>query len=132
MSGMYPELIKLGFLEHVKEVKAAGGDHLFPDLKRSKADGKFTDPLSKWFSRYLKKVGAHTPQTTFHSLRHGVSACLKEADISPHKMDQILGWKGVSMRSRYGKSLNPASLLNAIKAIRYPGLDLSHLYPGSQ
>jgi len=39
---IHPELIKLGFLEHVKEVKAAGGDHLFPDLKRSKADGKFT------------------------------------------------------------------------------------------
>ena len=108
-------------------------DHLFAELPVAVSDGKFTDPFSKWFSRFLHSCNSYRPETTFHSFRHGVSLSLKLARVYPANMDAIMGWKdNNTMSSRYGNTIPFAALVEDVEKIRYPDLDLSHLYPDSQ
>ncbi|MCK1491305.1 site-specific integrase [Bradyrhizobium sp. 180] len=57
---VHPELQRIGFLDYVKEMKAAKSQRLFPELKPGKQTGYLSDPFSKWFNdkrRFLGKLG---------------------------------------------------------------------------
>ena len=86
--------------------------------------------MSKWFDRtYLPKVGAKTATTSFHSFRHSFRDTFRETDISPEIVQVLGGWvpSGTS-EANYGSGYRPATLAREIEKVRYPGLDLSHLY----
>jgi integrase len=126
---VHPELERLGFLRHWEVAKSAGLPRLFPDL-RPGANGYFSDPFSKWFSRYLRHqaVAAYTPKTTFHSFRHNYRDALRDTEISAEMVRALGGWASTGTSDDYGSGFTPERLFAAIKAVRYDGLDLSHLY----
>jgi integrase len=127
---VHPELERLGFLRHWQAMQRAGRSRLFPDL-RPGATGYYSEPFSLWFGRYLKgpAVAAYTRKTTFHSLRHNYRDALRDTEMSGEMVRALGGWAGGGSTSDdYGSGFTPERLYGAIKAVRYDGLDLSHLY----
>jgi integrase len=127
---VHPELERLGFLRHWQVMKKAGRRRIFPDL-RPGASGYYSDPFSKWFGRYLRgpTVAAYTKKTTFHSLRHNYRDALRDTEMSGEMVRALGGWSGGGSASDdYGSGFTPERLYGAIQAVRYDGLDLSHLY----
>ena len=68
---LHPKLLELGFLDYCEQVKKNRETKLFPTLKQGFRT-TYGDTLSKWFARYLLKLGIKKKGKNFHSLRHTV------------------------------------------------------------
>ncbi|MBF0168818.1 MAG: site-specific integrase [Alphaproteobacteria bacterium] len=124
---IHPELERLGFVAYAEGRRTSGSVRLFPELLPD-GTGYFSGPFSKWFARYLDRIGIISTKITFHSFRHSFADALRQADISPERQDMLGGWKRItSTRGVYGSGLR-AELYGDICKISYPGLNLSHLY----
>lgn len=126
---VHPELKRLGLLAFVEKqrIKLAPGALLFPELPAG-TTGYRSDPFSKFFARFLDKVGIIDPKKVFHSFRHNYRDALREADISIEKVRALGGWSTGNTEDDYGKGLRASTLATAIEAVGYPNLDLSHLH----
>lgn len=124
---VHPELAKIGFLAFAEEQRRTKQARLFPELPIG-ADGYYSGPFSKWYSRFLKAAGAYTKKTTFHSFRHCYRDAMREAGLSRDVVLALGGWEGGSVDDDYGNGLRASTLHSQIKKISYPGLDLSHLH----
>lgn len=128
---VHPELVRIGFLQHVEGMRKAGEDRLFPDLPIGMM-GTYSDVFSKWFGRFLTKAGVTEPGAVFHSFRHGWRTRLRNMD-QPNKeiADALGGWAATGEGSNYGDGFSASKLAEHMGWISYPGLDLSHLHvPG--
>lgn len=129
---IHPELIKLGFLSYVEEVERAGHDRLFPDIVSK--DEKVSAAWSKWFGHYRKKCGVDGKGKVFHSFRHSAKRALREAGVEKTLRDALMGHSHDDEAEEYGVDeeglgVSLPTLFYALGKMRYPGLDLSHLYP---
>ncbi|MBP2312982.1 DUF6538 domain-containing protein [Azospirillum soli] len=124
---IHPELAKLGFIVFVAEQRRAKQSRLFPELTLG-ANGYYSDPFSKWYSRFLKSAGAYTTKTTFHSFRHCYRDAMREAGLPRDVVLALGGWEGGSVDDDYGSGFRASTLYQQIEKIAYPGLDLSHLH----
>ena len=125
---IHPELVKIGFLDYVSRRKKAGDERLFPEIRKSKADGTYSSTFSKWFNNFLNRTGVKTKLNCFHSFRHGFEDACRNADISGDKTDVLQGHKLPGMRGEYGDGFKLIDLKKAVEKIGYPDLDLTHLY----
>lgn len=128
---IHSELIKVGFLDFVGQQAALGKDgKLFKELRRSR-HGYYVEDFSKWANRtFFKAAGVKAPKKNVHSFRHTVKDALERAATPIHVIDAIGGWntvvRGASVN--YGNGPTVEDLAPYVEGIRYPGLDLSHLY----
>jgi integrase len=84
---MHNELVRLGFLKYVADVRSSGSKHLFPGLKWG--ENGPGDSIGDWFNRtYLRKdCGITDKRKTFHSFRHtfvctGIWSRVPDSEIS--------------------------------------------------
>ncbi|MBP2303627.1 integrase [Azospirillum picis] len=130
---VHPELINLGFMEYVREQRRKKNTKLFPDLGVAKT-GYYSDTFSKWFRRFLQKSGAAAGRTCFHSLRHNFRDALREARVDREIALALGGWAGDSSdmgtesAEFYGRGFRATTLLEAIRKVQYPNLNLSALH----
>lgn len=125
---VHPELIKLGFLEYVNEMKSRGEKKLFPEISRG-ADGTLGLKMSKWFGRYLDNLDLTDKRLTFHSFRHNLAQALKEVGAPDPIANFLSGWRdGGSMYAHYSGGEAISQVYKHLKKVKYPNLDLSHLY----
>ncbi len=125
---VHPMLKVLGFETFVRDRKATGELRLFPELPLGRA-GFYSDPTSKWFSRFLDSVGVTRPGTTFHSFRHCWRDALRAADLSDERVCALGGWeRGRQVHLGYGRGFAMKDLANDIAKVQYQGLDLSQLH----
>ncbi len=124
---LHDELIRLGFLDYVASLDAAGW--LFPLLDRTGGAGG-SDAISKWFGRFLGKCGLGQPELVFHSFRHTFRDGMREAGVDQERSHALGGWKDGSVGASYGGGFKIADLAKAMNLLGYPGLDLSHLQSG--
>ena len=68
---LHPKLIDLGLLDYVKQIQNQKQEKLFPNLKKMKSTGYGT-MISRWFAKYLIKLGIKKKGKNFHSFRHTV------------------------------------------------------------
>ena len=68
---LHPKLLELKFLSYVEQIRNANHKKLFPNLKKMKSTGYGT-MISRWFAKYLKKLGIKKKGKNFHSFRHTV------------------------------------------------------------
>lgn len=54
---IHTELIKLGFLGYVCELKRSGAERLFPSLRNDNKYGIWSNALGKWWGRYVPTAG---------------------------------------------------------------------------
>ena len=68
---LHPKLIDLGLLGQVKQMKNQNYQKLFPNLKKMKSTGYGT-MISRWFRKYLIRLGIKKKGKSFHSFKHTV------------------------------------------------------------
>ena len=128
---IHPKILRIGFLDYVVERRRdALQPRLFPDLEIG-ANGYFSDPFSKWFGRFRKAALGKECKATFHSFRHHFRDAMRDAEISIEYVEAVCGW-GNGRRSeekRYGTGPSLQRLREQMEKVKYPSLDLSHLYP---
>src|SRR3546814_9775514 len=118
----------MGFLAYVASMKEKAESRLFPELKLG-ANGYYSDPFSKWFNdkgRFLGKIGAKRPGTSFHSFWHNYRDALREADISLERVRALGGWAGNT--GEEARSEEHTSELQSLMRISYAvfGLKKQH------
>ncbi len=120
-----PELVKLGFMQYVQTIPKG----LLFDSKRYETVEKHRNAFSKAFSRYLKKHDIKTEKTSFHSFRHNFKDAMRAAAIPTDRQSALGGWRELGgVQSDYGSGFTIAELAKEIEKVKYPELDLSHLY----
>lgn len=127
---VHAELIKLGFLDYVADIRATHptGTRLFPELTLA-STGYASDNFSKWFARFLDGRGIKHRSKAFHSFRHTFRDALQGAGVSQERVRMIGGWAGQGTDKLYGGSptVLAAVFAEEVQKVRYPGLDLSAL-----
>lgn len=127
---MHPELIRLGLLAYIEDVRNAGGTRLFPHLPMDSM-GKREKYISRDFNeKHLPAVGVHQPRRkVFHSFRDTAETALHSNGANPVQIDEWIGHKAEGMgASRYKVKFTPAQFAELVlPRFQYPGLDLGGL-----
>ena len=102
---LHPELMRLGFLDHVATVTTVPHDQVFPDLSPGGPDRKLGFYFSKQFSEYRRAIGVRRRGLDYHSFRHGVTTKLYQAEVPEAWIDLLTGHdqEGGESRRRYLK-----------------------------
>jgi len=121
-------------MEFVAARRRAGEIKLFGEVGLG-ATGYRSTTFSAWFTRFSRKAGAQATKTCFHSFRHTFRDALREARVERDLALALGGWSSpggagasASVSDAYGSGYTPATLFDASCRLRYPDLDLSHLY----
>ncbi|UCV28420.1 site-specific integrase [Ferribacterium limneticum] len=118
---IHAELVRLGLLRYVDELRTANETRLFPELKL-KRDG-YGQTISRWFQSYRRKCGISEDGKVFHSFRHTVIDRLKQADVPKEKIAALVGHEDDSVTfGRYGKDFSPAIMREVVAT-----LDFAHI-----
>ncbi len=78
---------------------------LFSELKASK-NGKLTKEFSRWFARYLEKIGISDKSLVFHSFRHGFKGACRNSEIPEEISDALTGHSSTSIGRTYGNGFS--------------------------
>ena len=132
---VHPELIRLGFINYVGDMRAEKKRFLFSNLKPDKYEKRHSS-WSKWFNRYLREtLEIDDKRKVFHSFRHGFkSACRASIDeqgngIPEEIHDCFTGHTTGSVGRTYGGSITHELLTSYMNRVRFKGLSLEHLKP---
>jgi integrase len=130
---VHPELVRLGFLRFVES--AGASSWLFPAVSSAKGGNAW----SKWFRRYLDKLGITDERKGLHSLRHNFTDALRQAGgISEDLSEALTGHSGGPIGRSYGararhtkqrhkiiiERYGMAQLVETISKVKYPTIDL--------
>lgn len=123
---VHPELLKLGFMEYVKERRAAAkpADRLFPDAV-GKARGQFGYNIGTWFVDRVEEVELSGKLLGLHALRHSFEDELRRVGL--HGTPLGLGLTGRDeggSAAGYGNGYTMGDVLEALSRVTYPGLKL--------
>ena len=124
---IHADIIGLGFLNYVEELKKKKEVRVFPELKHSR-DG-YGKSLSRWFSDFRKAIGINDPQKVFHSFRHTFINKLKQELVDSICLAEVVGHslKGETL-ARYGKRFTPDVLKKeVISKLEFNVLDWNKL-----
>ncbi|WP_437871374.1 DUF6538 domain-containing protein [Methylorubrum extorquens] len=124
---IHDELIRLGLLDQMVQLRGRGETRLFPLLKAGGADGRLGHAFAKWFTRYRREIGLDRAKLVFHSFRHTATTLMHEADVQTAIIDRVTGHTTPGETARYTKRTTLRQLQAAINAIVI-GVDLSHLH----
>ena len=87
---VHPKLLELGFLDYVQQVNQFSNKKLFPNLKNMVSTGYGT-LISRWFARYLKRLGIKKKGKNFHSFRHTVVNRLTTKQVYEPFIRELIG-----------------------------------------
>ena len=125
---IHPDLIKLGFVDYVKQMKKRRCVRLFPTLNKDKNNHNgYGNAVGKWFNeRYLDWIGVKSPTKTFHSFRYTLKRTLRPLKIPKESLNAILGWDREDIGdSVYGGIIPAKELYQDYVKLRYPFLEQS-------
>ena len=130
---IHPEILKLGFIEFVSRVAKSPKDPLFPELKPSGADRKRGPRITRWFAEYRKEIGIYRDDVASHAMRHLANTRLRDRITDKRQLrhlDYMFGHSpGTSEgETRYDKGPPLRDALETLQYLRYPELNLAHLY----
>ena len=108
-------LLDLGLVDYIGSL---ADERLFPLLKKDKY-GKLTQNWSKWFGRYIRRIGITDRSKVFHSFRHGLKDALRNASVDEAISDAITGHSSASIGRSYGAGYNLTILNDAVQRVDY-------------
>lgn len=93
---LHPEIIRLGFMDYVKAIRALGYTLVFPDLKSPTSNSPLGDRLYDEFINGLRKAISNDAERkkVIHSFRHSLGNNLKQARVHTEIRADILGHAG--------------------------------------
>ncbi len=118
---VHTELVRLGLLRYVEELRTASETRLFPELILQR-DG-YGHTVSKWFQRYRRQCGITDGGKVFHSFRHTVIDRLKQAGVPKEKIAALVGHEDDSVTfGRYGKDFAPAIMREVVSMLDFTNI----------
>jgi len=115
---IHPELIKLGFMDYISELRKSNAIRVWPRLTKGR-DG-YSHVYGKKYQRFNRSFITKNPKRVFHSFRHTLANTLKQAGVQEIVIAEILGHANESETSgRYGKKYEPKVLLEALLKLDY-------------
>ena len=127
---IHPNLVSLGFLDYVEARREAGDVRLFPEWKLP-SDARKLYSSATWVrtmnDTIIPKITQRRPKPTLYSFRHTWKTRMVISHVPAQLQNRILGHADVGMDGRYMDHVEIADLYNAIKDVKYDGLDLSAL-----
>jgi integrase len=124
---LHSELIALGLVQHVEQLRNRKRERLFEELKLGRR-GVWSNKASKFFIDLVARVAEDDPgqpgKLTFHSTRHTVITRLRAAEVRMDVSKAIVGHEQGEVHGEYG-GFDLKTLKVAIEKIDYDGLDLS-------
>ena len=125
---IHPELIRLGFLDHVKALIEANQSQLFPKGKQDAINGR-GNWITKAFGHYLKRISGNWSQAKrgFHSLRKSVIQELQGKGVASEMRAQLVGHElDDEHHSVYSRDFTSEEMLHGVKSKEFcsPGLDV--------
>ena len=87
---IHSKLLELEFLNYVTQIKTSNQQKLFPNLKKMKSTGYGT-MISRWFAKYLIKLGIKKKGKNFHSFRHTVVNKLTTKQVYEPFIKELIG-----------------------------------------
>lgn len=132
MVAVHPELVRLGFLDYVRDQQAAGEVKLWPVIPRTASRSR-GDNFSQWFGQYRRSLGVTERFPDFHSFRHNARQAMRDASIDARLADAVTGHAPVGSTGDvvYARSVAPAMKRAAVAAISYSAIRLPRVYPRS-
>jgi integrase len=126
---VHSELVRLGFMEYVENLRAAKEAKLFPLIPRTASRSR-GDNFSQWFGQFRRAIGVDARYPDFHSFRHNARQAMRDSGIDSRLADAVTGHasKGGTGDLVYARSVAPAAKRSAVEAIHYPGLDLPKVF----
>lgn len=121
---IHNQLLELGFLGYVEQMKERDAARIFPYLQSSTE--QVTANFSKWWGRYARKHGGFGKQKVFHSFRHSAKDALRDAEIDSQVLDALQGHAPITEGQKYGRGHSLKILKKAIDKLEYD-VDLSRL-----
>lgn len=130
---LHPEVIRLGFVQYVREKAPQPDDPLFPDLPPQGKDGRRGARFTRDFIYYRQQVGVYRRGVGMHSFRHTAITRLTDAitDFQQKRhRDYLMGHGGGATEGdvRYDKGPGLKAIAATLALLRYPEVDLSHLH----
>ena len=122
---LHGELIRCGLLAYVEAQQSAKCVRLFNQLTGNR---EITANFSKWWGRYVRKAGLKDPRLVFHSFRHTVKDAFRDCEVEETLARAIMGHESAGVASSYGAGYSLARLNDGVQKLRFPGVDLKHLY----
>jgi len=110
---IHPELLRLGFLDHVKGQR---GPRVFPEL-RADTHGKITGRWAKSYGRYTHTIGITDPRKVFHSFRHAFKDACRHAGVTEEHHDALTGHRNGSVGRSYGLGVPLKVLAEALAKV---------------
>ena len=107
---LHSKLIRSGLLDYVQQVKESQQKKLFPNLKQGFRT-TYGDTLSKWFARYLVKLGIKKKGKNFHSLRHTVINQLLTSQVYEPFIKKLVGHSNGSITVDVYRGKKPLDVL---------------------
>jgi integrase len=119
---IHSALITLGFLDYVQELRDEGETLLFPNLigKPNEKTGNFSfsNAVTVWFGRLLKRLEIKTEFLVFHSFRHTFGNSYKQIFYEEPVYKELLGHAHEDMtKGTYSVAYYHQTLKTAIEAL---------------
>jgi integrase len=126
---IHPQLIRIGLLRYVEQLRHAGATRLFPSLKPDEAGYYSSYPLKRFRETFLPKAIKLKPRQSFYSFRHTFRDALRAIEAPPDTLLALGAWsQGKLVSDNYGVRSNPDIQQKYVNMIEFPGLELSHLW----
>ena len=136
MVPVHPTLVDLGLIGYRDHLISSGATSLF-DGAPVGTDGRRSESASRWFRRFLIKIGVKGTDDLggAHRWRHTLVDALRRSNVDQYDIAAVTGHKiDISrMNGHYGREMDMSlgrRLENLSKA-DYPGVDFSLLKPNS-
>lgn len=102
---LHPRLMDAwGFSEYIERIKQDNSKYLFPVVNAGKLNaGKKGTQFSKWFARWLDKVGLNNPGLCFHSFRHTFKLWGRGAGVDIPLINALQGHHNAGVSFAYGR-----------------------------
>lgn len=116
---LHPDVIALGFEEFVTSRRKGQrpSKRLFHRIAYG-ADGQASTVFSKWFARFLDKIGLSDPALVFHSFRHNAEDAFRNANQQQYVIDRIIGHADGATSACYGDGIDLETAYSAVGAMR--------------
>ena len=124
---VHPQLVALGLMERVGDLRRTGEERLFPNLRPGPRD-YLSDQPSKFFGKLIKRMLGEDTHVVFHSFRHTFISALRRAEVPRDVRTALVGHDEADLirgeaHDGYGEEAF-GRLVKAVNAVEWRGLDL--------
>lgn len=124
---LHPEIIKLGFLDYIDEIKKSGHTNIWPNLITESEDNSKSAVFSKWFNRYIRNNLNIPSSKVFHSFRHNFVDICRNSGTPEDLRKSITGHISQDVGDTYGSGFSLETKYQAINNLKFT-LNISSLF----